>query len=593
MTCDKDAPVVEPTLVFSGNIGKRGDGAVATYDILIRGGSVVDGTGAAARTADVAIKDGKVAEVGQISGQASRELDADGALVTPGFVDIHTHYDGQATWANRLSPSSHHGVTSVVAGNCGVGFAPVRPTDHEMLVQLMEGVEDIPGVALHEGLPWAWESFPDYLDYLDQRQFDMDIGVQLPHAPMRVYVMGERGANREPATADDVAEMRRLTQEAIQAGAIGWSSSRSLNHRSSTGEPTPSLTAELNELLGIADGIKAAGRGVMEVISDFGDLDAEFSLLQQMTAHAGQPMSISLAQGISPHGWRKILGRIETASRSGLTMRGQVAPRPIGVLMGLTTTLAPFTTRPSFNELAKLSLEERVAALADPERKARILAEPVGRGFERLFKLTDGGKKLWLLAEHPDYEPPYETSMAALAAAAGVDVWDYVYERMLEDGGRTVFYVPFANYAENNLDCCYDMIMHDNTVMGLGDGGAHVGTICDASFVTTLLTHWGRDRTRGEQIPLATLVKAQTHDTARAVNLTDRGTLEPGMRADINLIDFDNLAVRAPEIVHDLPAGGARLQQKADGYLATLVAGEITYRNGEATDALPGRLIRA
>ncbi|MAW43703.1 MAG: amidohydrolase family protein [Pseudomonadales bacterium] len=565
---------------------------MAQHDMVIRSGSVIDGTGREAFTADVAIKDGLIVEVGKVSGAGQREVDADGALVTPGFVDIHTHYDGQATWSNRMSPSSHHGVTSVVMGNCGVGFAPVRPTDHDLLIELMEGVEDIPGVALSEGLSWEWESFPDYLDYLSKRQFDMDIGAQLPHAALRVYVMGQRGADREPATAEDVLEMRRLTEEAIRAGALGFTSSRTLNHRSVRGEPTPTLQAEYDELVGMASALHSSGRGVMEMISDFDDLDEEFSLLESMVRSAGRPMSISLAQGISDHGWRKVLGKIESASNAGLAMRGQVAPRPIGILLGLTTTLSPFTTRPSFSEVATLPMAERVAALTDPMRKARILEEPTGHGFMRLFRLMDEGRKIWLMTDPPNYEPDPKDSLHAQATSRGLDPWSYVYDMLLQNQGKALLYTPFANYAENNLDCCRDMILHKDTVMGLGDGGAHVGTICDASFITSLLTHWGRDRTRGEGIDLPTLIKCQSSDTARAVDLTDRGTLEAGMRADVNIIDFDNLNVRLPEMVNDLPAGGARLQQRADGYQMTIVKGEPTYIEGQATDALPGRLVR-
>ncbi len=565
----------------------------SSYDLLVRNAELADGTGTPLRRADIGINGDTITEVGKLTGSGRREIDADGALVTPGFVDIHTHYDGQATWSNRLSPSSHHGVTTVVMGNCGVGFAPVRPTDHDLLIELMEGVEDIPGVALHEGLPWSWESFPEYMDYLSERQFDMDIGAQIPHAALRVYVMGERGAKREPATPEDIRQMSELTRAALEAGALGFSSSRTLNHRSSKGEPTPSLTAELEEMLGVAAALKSVGRGVMEMISDFDDLDAEFTLLKKMVEASGRPMSISLAQGLSPNGWRKILGRIERASDSGLVMRGQVAPRPIGVLLGLTTTLSPFTTRPSFMEVSGFGLPERVAALSDPERKRRILSEDTRPGFARLHKMMDEGRKVWVLGDPPDYEPAPESSLHARAQRAGQDTWSYIYDCMLQNDGKVILYMPFANYSENNLDCCREMILHRNTVMGLGDGGAHVGTICDASFITTLLTHWGRDRTRGEQIDLATLVRSQTRDTARAVELRDRGTIEPGMRADLNVIDFDNLRVRVPEIVHDLPAGGARLQQKADGYIATVVAGQVTYQNGEATEALPGRLIRA
>ncbi len=565
---------------------------MSKFDLVIRGGTVLDGTGAEAQTADVAVANGMIAEVGQVEGHGEREIDAQGALVTPGFVDIHTHYDGQATWANRMSPSSHHGVTTAVMGNCGVGFAPVRPTDHDLLIELMEGVEDIPGIALHEGLPWSWESFPEYMDFLSQREFDMDIGAQLPHAALRVYVMGQRGADREPATADDIAIMRQLTRQAMDAGALGFTSSRTLNHRSSTGAPTPSLQAEADELIGLARGLKDAGRGVLEFISDFNDLQDEFTLLRNMVAESGRPMSISLAQGLSPNGWKKILAEIEQANASGLIMRGQVAPRPIGVLMGLTTTLSPFSARPSFTETSKLSLEEQLAALRDPARRERILAEQPAQGFDRLFKMMDEGRKVWLLTDPPNYEPDPADSMYARAQRQGRDVWDYLYDQLLANDGKNILFMPFANYADNNLDCCREMILHQNTVMGLGDGGAHVGTICDASFITTLFTHWGRDRSRGERIDLPTLVKRQTHDTARAVDLHDRGTLEPGMKADINVIDFDNLRVRVPEIVHDLPLGGARLQQKADGYLATVVSGQVTYENGEATDALPGRLVR-
>jgi N-acyl-D-aspartate/D-glutamate deacylase len=330
----------------------------------------------------------------------------------------------------------------------------------------------------------------------------------------------------------------------------------------------------------------------MEMISDFDDLDAEFDLLKSMVRSAGRPMSISLAQGIGDHGWRKVLNKIEGASNSGLAMRGQVAPRPIGILLGLTTTLAPFTTRPSFSEVAGLPLAERAVALADPARKARILAEQTGPGFMRLFRLLDEGRKIWLMTDPPNYEPDPADSLNAQALRRGVDPWSYIYDALLQSDGKALLYTPFANYAENNLDCCRDMILHKDTVMGLGDGGAHVGTICDASFITSLLTHWGRDRSRGEGIDLPTLVKCQTQDTARAVDLTDRGTLQPGMRADLNIIDFDNLNVRLPEMVNDLPAGGARLQQRADGYAMTIVHGEPTYVDGDATDALPGRLVR-
>jgi len=565
---------------------------MANFDLVIRGGGVVDGTGAAARRADIAVTAGKIVAVGDVSGKGRQEISADGAIVTPGFVDIHTHYDGQATWASRMSPSNHHGVTTVVMGNCGVGFAPVKRADHDLLIELMEGVEDIPGAALHEGLSWEWETFPQYLDYLSKRRFDMDIAAQLPHAALRVYVMGERGANREPATADDIAKMRVIACEAAAAGAIGFSTSRTLNHRSSKGAPTPSLTAEVDELVGISMGLKEAGHGVLELISDFGDLEDEFAIVEKMSAASGRPISISLAQGLSPNGWKKILGRIQSNVGAGRVMRGQVAPRPIGIVLGLTTTLNPLLMRPSYMAIAKLPLNERIAKLKDPAVKAKILAEEPAASFERMKRLIGDFDRIWVMSDPPDYEPAPETAIGPRARAMGRAPLDLAYDLLLTNGGRQLFFTPFANYAEFNLDCCREMILSDDCVMGLGDGGAHVGTICDASFSTYLLAHWGRDRTRGERIDLGTLVKRQTRDTARAVNLLDRGVIAAGMKADLNVIDFANLRVRAPEMVKDLPAGGSRLEQRADGYLATIVNGEVTYRNGEATEALPGRLVR-
>jgi N-acyl-D-aspartate/D-glutamate deacylase len=562
------------------------------HDLVIRGGRVIDGTGAPARNADVAVENGKIVAVGAIAGTGRREISAAGAIVTPGFVDIHTHYDGQATWASRMSPSNHHGVTTVVMGNCGVGFAPVKRTDHDLLIELMEGVEDIPGAALHEGLSWDWETFPQYLDYLSQRRFDMDIAAQLPHAALRVYVMGERGANREPATAQDIAQMRVLAREAAAAGAIGFSTSRTLNHRSSKGAPTPSLTAEVDELVGIALGLKDADHGVLELISDFGDLEEEFGIVERMSAASGRPISISLAQGLSPNGWKKILGRIQSNVGAGRVMRGQVAPRPIGIVLGLSTTLNPLLMRPSYSAIAKLPLPERLAKLKDPSLKAKILAEEPAPAFERMKRLVADFDKIWVMNDPPDYEPKPEDAIGPRARAMGRAPLEYAYDLLLQKDGRQLLFTPFANYAEFNLDCCREMILSNDCVMGLGDGGAHVGTICDASFSTYLLAHWGRDRTRGERIDLATLVKRQTQDTARAVNLFDRGLIAAGMKADLNIIDFDNLRVRAPEMIKDLPAGGSRLEQRADGYLATIVSGEVTYQNGEPTDALPGRLVR-
>ncbi|MBD3647666.1 MAG: amidohydrolase family protein, partial [Pseudomonadales bacterium] len=433
------------------------------FDLIVRGGRLIDGTGSPERTADVAILDGKIAEVGQVSGSAADEIDANGALVTPGFVDIHTHYDGQVTWSERLSPSSHHGVTTVVMGNCGVGFAPVRNHDHDLLVRLMEGVEDIPGAALHEGLPWAWESFPDYLNFLDARRYDMDVAAQLPHAALRVYVMGERGANRDPATADDIAVMRQLTREAIEAGALGFTSSRTLNHRSSTGDPTPSLTAEQQELVGIGLGIKDAGRGVLEMISDFQDVHEEFGILMEMTRQSGTSMTISLAQGLNPHGWKKLLGMIDEANRQGLKVKGQVAPRGIGILLGLTATLNPFMMHPSFREIAGLPLEQKVARLRDPGFREKLLSEEPAK--EQLARLFGDFGRIWALGDPPEYEPAPEDSLEARAGREGKTPHEIALDVMLMNDGRQLLYTPFANYAEFNLDCCREMILADNTVM--------------------------------------------------------------------------------------------------------------------------------
>ena len=569
-------------------------GTQMSHDLVIRGGVVIDGTGAPRRNADIGIRSGRIAEIGSISARGAQEVDAAGAIVTPGFVDIHTHYDGQATWGSRLSPSSHHGVTTVVMGNCGVGFAPCKKTDHQMLVELMEGVEDIPGAALHEGLTWEWESFGDYLDNLGRRQYDMDVGAQLPHGPLRVYVMGERGAKREAATADDIAQMRRLAAEAMRAGAMGFTSSRTLNHRTVKGEPTPSLTASKDELLGIAMGLKDAGRGVIELISDWGDIDAEWDIFSDMVAQSGRPMTFSLGQGLGggPDGWKKLMARVAESNKSGVPIRGQVAPRAIGIMLGLSATLNPLMGHETYAAIHKLPLAERVRLMRDPAFKAKLLLDAPGERFERMKRLIGRFDRLYWLGDTPNYEPTHEDSIAGMAEAQQRAPFEVIYDLLLRDEGRALLYTPFANYMDGNLDACGEMMQHPDTVPGLGDGGAHVGTICDASYPTYLLTHWGRDRKRGNLLPLEWLVSRQTRDTARVMGLHDRGVLAPGMRADINVIDFDRLQLHMPFMVNDLPAGSARLNQLATGYLATLVNGQVTYRNGEATDALPGRLLR-
>ena len=568
---------------------------MTNHDLVIRGGTIVDGTGAEPRLADIAVRDGvitEVADAGEIEGRAARTIVADGLLVTPGFVDIHAHYDGQATWDERMVPSSWHGVTTVVAGNCGVGFAPVRPADHDRLVELMEGVEDIPGVTLHEGLSWDWQSFPEFMDAVDGRPFDVDVAVQVPHGALRLHVMGERGAAREAATPDDIATMARLAAEAVAAGALGFTTSRTLNHRTSRGEPTPTLTAEADELVGIARAIGATGRGVLQVVSDFADVDAEFALCRRMAAESGRPLSFSLLQ-TRGETWRRQLELLDAANADGVPMTAQVAPRAVGLLLGLQCTLHPFLTNPVYREIAELPLAERVAIMADSGFKARVLdaTADAARAKRLGGRLIHDLDRMFELGDPPDYEPDPATSVAQRAGRAGRDPFEMVYDMLLADGGKAFLYLPMLNYADGNLDAAGEMLAHPHTVVGLADGGAHVGTICDASFPTTLLTHWGRDRERG-RLAVPFLVHRQTQATARAVGLLDRGVLAPGYRADVNVIDFDALTARRPTMRHDLPAGGRRLVQGADGYVATIVAGHVTYEHGAATGPLPGRLVR-
>jgi N-acyl-D-aspartate/D-glutamate deacylase len=564
------------------------------YDLIVRGGNIADGKGGALYEGDVAVKDGKIAAVGKVSGKGAEEIDAKGKLVTPGFVDIHTHYDGQATWDTRLAPSSWHGVTTVVMGNCGVGFAPVHMDDHARLIELMEGVEDIPGVALHEGLKWNWESFGGYLDALEQVPHDIDVCAQLAHGALRVYVMGERGAAIEPANEDDIAQMRHLTREAMEAGALGFTTSRTILHKSVKGEPTPGLRAEEAELMGIAMGIADAGRGVMELISDFDSPDpiTEFGMIRRLVERSGRPLSLSLAQaGSSPDGWRGLLGLIEQASKDGLAIRGQVAPRPIGLLLGLQGTINPFIAHETFAEIKDKSLADKVRIMRDSSFRAALLAETEARAAHPLARRVMAFDRIFPLGDPPNYEPPKETSLEAMAARGNREAQDIAYDMLLEDEGRAFLFSPFANYTNFNLDCCHDMIAHPDTVQGLGDGGAHVGIISDASFATYLLTHWGRDRARGK-FDLGYLVKRQTADTARAVGLMDRGVIAPGKKGDLNIIDFDKLQVQAPKMAFDLPAGGKRLLQGAHGYDATIVSGQVAYRGGKATNVLAGKLVR-
>lgn len=565
---------------------------MAQHDLIIRAGTVVDGTGAAGRTADVAVNDGVISDVGRLNGSAHREIDADGALVAPGFVDVHAHYDGQATWDERMQPSSWHGVTTVVFGNCGVGFAPVHDSDHDKLVELMEGVEDIPGAALHEGLQWGWNSFGEYLDALEGPK-DMNIAAQVPHGALRLHVMGERGANREDATDQDIDAMGRLAAEGIAAGGLGFTTSRTSNHKTSTGDFTPTLTAAAKELVGIAAAVGRGNTGVFQLVSDFSDRDAEFQILRDMCEASRRPLSFTLVESPRSAGFHHdLLNRIETARADGLEITGQCPVRPIGILLGFECTLNPFMRNPVWVEVADMAPAQRVAALTDPDRRTRLLA--AGGGIARDLvggRIIEDFHNMFEMGEWPYYEPAPDQAVARRAEAAGASPAEFALDLLCKHGGTNMLWLPLTNYGHMNLDGTRELLTHEFTVPALGDGGAHVGTICDGSFPTTLLQHWGRDRPEN-RIELEFLIQRQARDTARTVGLRDRGVLAPGYRADLNVIDFDNLRVRGPELAYDLPAGGRRVLQRADGYLHTVVAGEETYASGEATGALPGRLVR-
>lgn len=566
---------------------------MTTYDLVIRNATVVDGAGLEPFLGDVAVRDGVIAAVGNFDGRGYREIDADGSLVAPGFVDIHTHYDGQATWDSALAPSSWHGVTTVVMGNCGVGFAPVMASNRERLIELMEGVEDIPGTALHEGLSWEWESFPEYLDYLDRRPRDIDLGAQLPHGAVRLHVMGERGATQQPATPDDIAQMAEIARMAVAAGALGFSTSRTLNHRSSRGEPTPSLRAEADELVGIAQGMAAAGKGVLQVVSDFLDLDGELALFRRMAAESGRPISVSIAQGAKrPDDWRRELDLFAEATAAGVPMRGQVGARAVGLLLGFEATLNPFMYSEAYRDIKDLPLAERVGRLRRPEVRDAVIAQmSIDKNGVLGSRAIHQFAIMFRLGNPPNYEPSPSDSVKATAGREGRLSAEVALDWLLEDEGKALLYLPTLNWAAGNLDAVRDMLLHPAAVPGLSDGGAHVGTICDVSFPTTLLQWWGRDRPHG-RIPIETLIAKQARMTAETVGLFDRGVIAPGYRADLNVIDFDRLRLHAPEIVHDLPAGGRRLLQRADGYRHTFVKGIEIMHSGESTGATPGGVIR-
>jgi N-acyl-D-aspartate/D-glutamate deacylase len=565
---------------------------MAQADFVIRNGLVVDGSGRAPIIADVAFKDKQILSVGRFTGDADEEFDATGLVVAPGWVDIHTHFDGQATWESHLTPASRMGCTTVVFGNCGVGFAPVRLQDRNRLIRLMEGIEDIPGTALHEGLDWSWESFEDYLDVLDAVPHDIDIAAHVPHAALRVYVMGKRAVAGEAAAPAEIVEMARLVKQALLAGAIGFSSSRTLIHRSADNDPVPTVLAERAELIAIAEAMREVGAGVFQFTSDFTDLDAEFSLFEEMAATSGRPLSFAVTETASkPDKWRVMLQKIEQARQKGLKISAQVAGRPTGMLVGLQGSIHPYIGRPSYEEVSHLPLSERVKAMREPERRRCILAEPPVRDSFFLETLATGAERIFELGDPPVYDPDPAMSIGARARAHGISADEMIFDAMTRAEGKGFLYLPLLNYVHGNLNSLHEMLTHPYTINGLSDGGAHVGMICDSSVPTFMLTYWVRDR-RGPRLSLAEVVKRQTNDTAHAVGLLDRGMIAPGMRADVNIVDFARLKIGAPYMAHDLPGGARRLLQDVEGYVATFVGGELIYRDGEATGAMPGALLR-
>jgi N-acyl-D-amino-acid deacylase len=561
------------------------------HELVIRGGTVVDGTGAPARTADVAVDGGRITEVGRVEGRGAREVDADGLVVAPGWVDVHTHYDGQVTWDPEVSPSSWHGVTTVVMGNCGVGFAPVRPGDESFLIELMEGVEDIPGTALHEGIDWAWESFGEYLDALAATPRAIDVAAQVPHAALRAYVMGERA--HEPASADEIDAMSRLAEEGLRAGAVGVSTSQTILHSSKHGL-VPGTHAPPDELLALGDAIGRAGHGVFQLVSDHQGGAHDRAWLVELVERTGATATYALAQaGHAPDAWRQALADAAEDHAAGRRIVPQVSCRPTGMLFGLQSSLHPFSTHPTHRDLSGLPLAERVAALRRPEVRERLLAEepatrnPIARG------LMQRWGQIFPLGDPPDYEPPASASIAGVAERDGRDPQAVALDWLLERDGEAFLFAPLASYVDCDHEALREMMTSPHTVLGLSDGGAHCGLICDVSMPTYLLTHWVLGRQRGERLSLEQVVAMQTSRTAALYGFGDRGVVEPGRRADLNLIDLDAMALHAPTMVHDLPAGGRRLIQRADGYVATFVAGAQIADRGEPTGARPGGLVRA
>ena len=561
------------------------------FDLVVRGGTIVDGTGAQPYVGDVGVKDGVISQIGQIGDAGREEIDATGLVVTPGFVDVHTHFDGQITWENRMVPSSNHGVTTVVMGNCGVGFAPVREGDHQLMIKLMEGVEDIPEVVMAEGVPFNWSSFSDYLDILEQRESDVDFATQIPHSPLRVYVMGERGANLEPPTTDDLAVMRKTVSEAIAAGALGVSSSRNLFHRFRNGKPAPSVNTELDEILALAQGLADAGAGVFQCNPNLAnDAKDEMDVFRTIAQKTGRPVNFSLIHlndGSADANWQQYVDGVRQAARDGLTISGQFLPRPLGALFGLDLSFHPFSLNPSYRAIANLPLSEKVSRMRDPELRARLIAEEPDDPNPAFVGMIKGLTSLYKLTNPVNYNFSPEKSLEAEAKRQGRPAREVIYDALLEDEGRSIL-ATFSTDVIPYLEKTAALIGEEGMVPALGDGGAHYGMVCDAAYTTFMLANRVGDR----GVELATAVRSLTSQPAKSVGLEDRGIVAVGYKADINVLDLDHMVLRRPQVKTDLPAGGKRLSQQSTGYVATVVSGAVTYRNGEITGALPGRLVR-
>jgi N-acyl-D-amino-acid deacylase len=569
------------------------------HDLVIRGGAIVDGTGRPKFTGDVAIDGATISAVGGRAGPARRDIDADGMLVTPGWVDIHTHYDGQATWDPVLAPSSWHGATTILMGNCGVGFAPVRKEHRAALIDLMEGVEDIPGTALAEGLQWNWESFPDFLDALEGTKRTIDVAAQVPHHPLRVYVMGERAIRHEAASTEDIATMHALALEGLRAGAFGFTTSRTESHRTTRGELVPGRHAENRELLGIGGALGKVGTGAFGMLSDFDDEAAEFAWMTELARKTERPVWFLLTDRASdPERWQRLMGGVHEARRAGASITAQVAGRPVGLLLGLTTSLNPFTPKPTYAAIAELSADERLARLRDPAIRKQIVSEPNDPRLMEILtplqrEIVTRWDRQYPLGDPPDYEPADERSIAAMASRINCSPAEFCYDYLLGGDGTRMLFFPITNYVHGDHGVVHRMLTDPATLLGLGDGGAHCGMICDSSVPSYMLTHWVRDRVRGPRLPLEWVIKRQTSETADFFGFTDRGRLVAGMKADVNVIALDRLRLHHPELIDDLPAGGRRLVQRVDGYRSTIVSGTPIFEDGMETGARPGRLVRA